>query len=164
MYTRVLFLLFCFPAAGVGPLAAARGLTAERGRTRLCRGSQPLPPRPPVQEPPLGSCTGRALLASQGLPSSPGGGRRPLPTPAPACSWFTVMMLGEWSQRAASRRPSSAGSGHTASGRCYPAPQSRRMEKSLSFLRNVFVFSLRTEELCPSPSGAGPSSSKSVVQ
>lgn len=42
MYMRVhFFTVFCFPAAGVGPLAAARDLTAERGRMRLCPGSCP---------------------------------------------------------------------------------------------------------------------------
>lgn len=106
------------------------------------------------------------LLASQGLSSAPqGGGRRPLLAPTPGVLLFTVMMLGrQQGQGAAERWPLSAGSGRTASGRWYPTARSRRMEKALSFLRNVFVFSLRAEELCPSPSGTGPPSSKSVVQ
>lgn len=65
------FAVFCFPAAGVGPSAAARGLTAERGRTRLCRGSRPLPPCPPAQEPPLGSRAGPGAARFSGSPRSP---------------------------------------------------------------------------------------------
>lgn len=46
------------------------------------------------------------------------------------------------------------------SSTCHPTPPSRRTEKALSFLRNVFVFSLWAAELCPSPPSTGPSSSQ----
>lgn len=73
MYMRVhFFTVCCFPAAGVGPLAAARDPAAERDRTCLCHGACPrllLPTATtaPVQGPQLGSFWHQELLAPQGL-------------------------------------------------------------------------------------------------
>lgn len=147
MYMRVHFFpVCCFPAAGLGPLAAAPDPAAERARTCLCLGACPrlLLPLCRAQ---LGSFWFQELLTA--LWSCRGGDGCCGWHLCPACCWFTVMMLG---RRQSPRVPAQAGDS--------PHLQAGELEKALSFLRNVFVFSLRAAALCPSPSGPGPSSSR----
>lgn len=97
MYMRVhFFSVCCFPAAGVGPLAAARDLAAERGRTWLCHSAcpqllLPLPPWPLCRAPAW-------LILRPGAPQGLSGPSEEAMVlwlaPVPTCCWFTVMMLG----------------------------------------------------------------------
>lgn len=150
MYMRVhFFTVCCFPAAGVGPLAAARDPAVERDRTCLVHGACPqllLPTATmaPVQSP---SSAHPATRSSSGPLSSLRGGDGAVAG--------TSVLLVHCDGAGEAARPSSA-----ISSTCHPAPPSRRTEKALSFLRNVFVFSLWAAELCPSPPSTGPSSSQ----
>jgi len=96
------FTVFCFPAAGLGPLATERDLTAERGRRHLCHSSCPwlLPPAAATSTHAGAAARlsrwARELLASQGL-CGPPERRRQAPaagTNTPVCCWVTVRMLG----------------------------------------------------------------------
>lgn len=91
------FTVCCFPAAGVGPLAAARDPAAESDRTCPCHSACPrllLPTATtaPVQSPGLAHTGTRS--SSGPLWSHRGGDGCCGWRLCPACCWFTVTMLG----------------------------------------------------------------------
>lgn len=149
------FTVCCFWAAGVGPLAAARDPATERDRTCLCHGACLQLLVPTATMAPVQSLAHTGTRSSELLRASLVPPRRRWCCVwhlCPACCWFTVMMLG---RQQGPRVPALA-----VSSTRHPAPPSRRTEKALSFLRNVFVFSLWAAEPCPSPCGTGPPSSQ----
>lgn len=112
----IFFTVCCFPAAGVGPLAAARDPAAERDRTCLCHGACPwllLPTATtaPVQGPSLAHSGTRSssLLRASLVPPRRRWVLRLAPVPS--------VLLVHCDDAGDAAGPSSASSGHAVSSR-----------------------------------------------